>query len=91
MLLCIYIIIMLLCMYKCYSVYIYVTLYVYTVSVIKKLKYRTAPIQTFSELRAYFEHTTNRAVHAQFKIITINCECMQYGEQKNEEQKLDEK
>ena len=24
------------------------------------------------------------------KIITINCECMQYGEQKNEEQKLDE-
>ena len=25
------------------------------------------------------------------KIITINCECMQYGEQKNEEQKLDEK
>ena len=61
-------------------------IYIYTVSVIKKLKYRTAPVphpySTLSELRAYFERTTNRTAHAQFgsvRYASIQCGAVRYG------------
>ena len=50
------------------------------------LKYRTAPVphpySTLSELRAYFERTTNRAAHAQFgsvRYASIQCGAVRRG------------
>ena len=47
---------------------------------------RTAPVphpySTLSELRAYFERTTNRAAHAQFGSVqyaSIQCGAVRYG------------
>ena len=47
---------------------------------------RTAPVphsySTLSELRAYFERTTNRAAHAQFgsvRYASIQCGAVRYG------------